>query len=330
SAGRPGPGPSGDSIETILAHADGAFRDGAYDEAAAAYEQALRIDPDRAHAVAALATCYLKGRLTKKADDLLTAYLARKPDDAAARLVLARVGIREGDLRKATEALHAVLSADPDNLMANYNLGFVAYRSRDYAEAEARLRRTIELKPDHPEAHYTLGLTYLALGRTDPAIAELERVVAIDPKHLGAQFNLITACARAGRMKDAEKHRAIYAELSGRSLALSERETQIKAQSVMAIQDVLAKNYDAALREYQALVVRYPDSASLHHQIGLLMIRLGRREEALRSLQTAERLDPRLGDPHYLLAGLYREMGDEPSAAREMSIFATLETIPEG
>src|SRR6266852_2904339 len=75
SAGRPGP--SGDSIETILAHADGAFRDGAYDEAAAAYEQALRIDPDRAHAVAALATCYLKDRLTKKADDLLTAYLER-------------------------------------------------------------------------------------------------------------------------------------------------------------------------------------------------------------------------------------------------------------
>src|SRR5260221_14736521 len=55
-----------DSIATILSHADGALRDGDFEEAAGAYDQALRIDPDLSHAVVGLATCFLKDRRTKK------------------------------------------------------------------------------------------------------------------------------------------------------------------------------------------------------------------------------------------------------------------------
>jgi len=57
---------------------------------------------------------------------------------------------------------------------------------------------------------------------------------------------------------------------------------------------------------------------------------LSRRDEAFTTLLKAVQLDPKLSDPHYLLAGLYRERGDEPSADRELATFAALETIPEG
>ncbi len=319
-----------DSLATILAHADGAFRDGALSEAESTYEQALRIDPDNPRAVTNLATCYLKDRQAKRAEEILAAHLGRRPDDIGARLVLARVFIRESQLDHAATALRTVLKVDPGNLVAHYNLGFVAYRSRNYDEAREHLTKAIALKPDHPEAHYTLGLTDLAQGRNEEAITDLEKAVAIEPKHVGAHFNLVSAYVRVGRTKDAERHRAIYADLSGRSKAKVERETQVKTESVKAIRLVLDGKYAEALAEYQTLARRYPDNAGLYHQIGLMQLRLGRKDEALEALKKSIELDPGKSDPHYLLANLYREMGDAAAAERELSIFATLETIPEG
>lgn len=319
-----------ESLATILTHADGAFRDNNLVEAQHAYEEALKLAPDEPRVVPALGTCYLKNRLAKKAEELLTAHLAKRPDNLAARLVLARVYIRESELDRAAAALRAVLQADPDNLLAHYNLGFVDYRNRNYDEGIVHLKRTIELRPDHPEAHYTLGLTYLALGRTVEAIPELERAAALNPRHVGAHFNLVSAYARAGRTKEAEREKILYTDLVRRSKALDERSTQIQAQSVPAIQAFLAGRYPEALASYQALAAKYPDYAPLYKQIGLLQLRLGRREEAIEALQRAVGLDPNLADPHYVLSNLYREAGDREAAERELKIFAALETIPEG
>ena len=329
-ASRPADAPPVESLQTTLQHADSSFRDGDYGEARKAYEQVLQISPGHPQATANLATCYLKDRAVMKAQELLLAYLAGHPDDPAALMVMARARMRQGELGPAADALRQVLKTHPDFVMAHYNLGFVGYRSRRYDEAEAHLKRALELKPDLPDGHYTLGLTYLALGRYPEAIASLERAVAIDPKHVGARFNLANACARAGRMKEAEKHQAIYAEISGRSKAHQEKETQIKTSSVKAIQFQLDKKYPEALAEYQKLAGSYPDHAPLQSEIGQLQIRLGRRDEAFASLRKAVELDPKLSDPHYLLAGLYRERGEAQAADRELELFAALEAIPEG
>jgi tetratricopeptide (TPR) repeat protein len=319
-----------ESLQIVMAHAEESFRDGDYVEAQMAYEQALQIEPGQARATVNLATCYLKNRFVKKAQDLLEVYLARHPDDPAARLVQARTLMRLGDLQAAGDSLRQVLRTNPDLVMAHYNLGFVAYRSGRYAEAEEHLKRACELKPDLPDAFYTLGLTSLALKRYPEAIASLEKAVQVDPKHVGARFNLANAYARAGRLQDAEKQQAVYADLSGHSKSQKERETQIKASSVKGIQFLLDKKYPEALQEYQVLSGRFPDDASIHSQIGQILIILSRRDEAFTALRKATELDPKLSDPHYLLSGLYRERGDAQAADRELTTFAALETIPEG
>jgi tetratricopeptide (TPR) repeat protein len=332
-SGGPGggaPEPPRESLQTLLTHADAAYRDGDFDEAQSAYEEALRVDPANGRVIVNLAQCYLKSRQVRKAEELLAARLATHSDDAAARLVMARVQIRQGALGPAAEALRVVVAAQPDNLVARYNLGFVAYRSRLYDEAETHLRAAIALRPDHAESHYTLGLTSLARGRLPEAIALLEKAVTLAPDHLGARFNLANALARAGRGQEAARAQAAYAELSGRSKARQETETQIATSSVKAVKLQMERLYPEALAEYQALAARFPGHAPLWNEIGRLRVRLGDREGALEALRRATALDPRLSEPHYLLAGLYRQMGDEQAAARAMETFAALETIPEG
>ncbi len=72
--------PPAESLQTILQHADSSFRDGDYVEAQKAYEQALQADPGQSRATANLATCYLKNRATRKAQELLLGFLDRHPD----------------------------------------------------------------------------------------------------------------------------------------------------------------------------------------------------------------------------------------------------------
>ena len=334
-SGEGGPGggaqaPSAESLPTILAHADASFRDGDYPEAQKAYEEALRIEPGQPRATANLATCYLKQRLVKKSEEILATYLAAHPDDATALLVQARTFVREGRLEDAAGSLRAILKINPDVVMAHYNLGLVAYRLRLYDEAEEHLKRACALKPDLPDAFYTLGMTQMALGRTGEAIDSFEQAVRIDPHHVGARFNLANAYTRAGRTAEAARAQAAYAEISGRSKSAEEKEAQIKTSSVKAIQFLLDKKYPEALEEYRALAARYPDYAPLQNQIGQILIRLDRRDEAFAALRRAADLDPKLSDPHYLLSGLYRERGDAQAAERELTIVAALETIPEG
>ena len=319
-----------ESLPVILQHGERAYREGEFREAQPAFEEILRRDPENRRVVAPLASCYLKTRAIKRANDLLEQWLARHPDDTEARLVQARVYLRLGDYERAGEALRRVLQDRPADLVAHYNLGFIAYRARRYDEAEAHLNEAIRLKPDLPEAYYTLGLTAMALGQIDRAIAALEKASSLNPKHVGARFNLASAYARAGRMADAERQQAAYAELSGRSKAEKERETQIVASSVKAIRLIQEKRYEEALAAYQELARQYPDHAPLLNEVGGLQIRLGRREEAMATLRRAAEIDPRLSGPHYLLSGLYRQMGDAAAADRELEVFATLETIPEG
>ena len=147
--------------------------------------------------------------------------------------------------------------------------------------------------------------------------------------HIGARFNLASANARTGRMKEAQKHQAIFTDLSGLSNRAATEEQQIKSSSLKAVQYLLDRKYPEALAEYQALAAEHPDYAPLHNAVGIIQMRLGRGNDAMEALQRAATLDPRLSEPHYLLATLYREMGDEQAAVRERQMFDTLESIPE-
>jgi tetratricopeptide (TPR) repeat protein len=319
-----------EALAAALEHGEAAFKDGEYAEAGKAFEEARRLQPDNQRAVVAGATCFLKTHQVKGAHDLLVDYLGRHPGDVAARLTLARTLLRGADFDAAAVELRKVREADPQNLLALYNLGFIAYRNGQYDEARRLLEEAIRVRPDHPEAHYTLGLVALAQGRSADAVAALKETVRLDPNHVGAHFNLARAATLAGQADLAASEGRAFATLSGKSKAETEKSEQVKAQSLKAVQALMAEDFEGALKEYQALLTRYPDHAPLYNDIGRVQLRLGRRDDALASLRRAAELDPRLSEPHYLLSNLYRERGDQAAAERELQTFATLETIPEG
>jgi Flp pilus assembly protein TadD len=52
--------------------------------------------------------------------------------------------------------------------------------------------------------------------------------------------------------------------------------------------------------------------------------KLGRNAEALEALKHSTSNDPGYDEPHYLLSGIYRRLGDENQAQKEIQIFQEL------
>jgi len=123
------------------------YQQGNLDEAAAAFEAALKVQPSHLGSLTNLGVVYYQqGRL----------------DDAVAQF-------------------EAGLKADASDAQLHYLLGAVRLQQGRLDDAEKSFLRAGELQPDLPEVYYGLGALYRLQGKTDEAIAAFERFLEAGP-----------------------------------------------------------------------------------------------------------------------------------------------------
>jgi tetratricopeptide (TPR) repeat protein len=86
-------------------------------------------------------------------------------------------------------------------------------------------------------------------------------------------------------------------------------------------------------KRLQTAVKLDPTLAKAHFQIGVLCIDGRRLQEAVAALQRAVRLEPGMAQARYRLGQVYRRMGQEDLAQKELEAFQQLqeaETAHEG
>jgi tetratricopeptide (TPR) repeat protein len=156
--------------EALLAEADSSLDRGAYAEAAAAYAQALELNPR--HAVA---------------HNNLGAALSRL-----------------GRYHEAREHFRRAVELDPRRADAHSNLGSALLWTGHISEAEAPLRRALKLSPRHVDAQVALGRTHYALGRLRDAKDAYEKALKAAPANVYALTGLGQIAATEGRFGEAE------------------------------------------------------------------------------------------------------------------------------
>ena len=144
--------------------------DGRSDEAKAAFEEALRLNPE----------------------------------DSRAHNDLAVLLEKEGLLEAAMEHYRAALEANPDFMLALGNYGDLLGRLGRHDEAVAIFRQALEEEQDSPLIRYNLAVQLMAMGRTDQATAEYEALLETWPKEFRALNNLGFLLAEQGRTGEAE------------------------------------------------------------------------------------------------------------------------------
>ena len=126
----------------------------ASDDAINAYEQTLRMEPERVEALINCGTLYYEQGNLEKASEYFQRAVDSDPQNALAHANLGSVLEEAGDVMEARRHLRFAVRLEPTNLDALYNLALVCDRISAHAEAREHWLNYIKLDPTSPWSDY--------------------------------------------------------------------------------------------------------------------------------------------------------------------------------
>ncbi len=321
-------------------------RTGRTEAAVEAFEAVLRDSPDHPQATLNLALLYSARGDYSRAVPLLERARAEQPDNLT---VLSQLGFALYQLKRVNEAAEVLASAgslaptDPDLL---YLSGLVATLRGDHEAAVDFWQRTLAQRPDFAAANFMigeelrkqrryegaaefyqraltqdaaqlvyyvrLGGTYMLLVRYDRALEIFQRAVQGFPGSAEAQYFVGIAARGLGNLDVAE------AALR-KSLGLREDNVDALAQLGFVLGD---RGRDAEGEKFlRRAVARDPRHFFANYDLGRLLVRTRRYDEAIAALVIASQIRARDPGVHYQLFLVYTRLKRKDDADRELVIF---------
>ena len=252
-------------------------------EAIDEYRSATRLAPHHASAQFNLAvTCLELGRIEEAIGALRNAIEA---DDrhVGAHHQLATLLFDSGAVEEAAAHWLAAVQIDPDSAEYHLNLGLALHRLGRLEEAAGAFETVTRLDGDRADGWCNLGGTLRTLGRLEESVAALQHALRLDDELLPAYTNL--ACAHLDRKEAMEALRASRA-------ALAVRSDHAPAHRTAAAALVLGGEHTAAEQELRAAAELDPHSPDIAAELGDVLRRLDRFDEADREYERALSIDP--------------------------------------
>jgi tetratricopeptide (TPR) repeat protein len=162
---------------------------GKYDDAAAEFDLANRLDPSRLYGAAAFGVLYTETRQADLAATVLRERLRKSPGDATLNFLLAQALVQEGaapsspEFAEAVRCLKVALGARPDFAKAHSLLGKLYVQTLAYPEAVEQLRLATGYDGSDRMAWSQLAIALRRLGRNEEAataVDALKRIVIAD------------------------------------------------------------------------------------------------------------------------------------------------------
>ncbi len=168
-----------------------AFIDGRLEDAAAALEEAVRLDPDHSDAVVLLGTTLNRlGRLSEAIDYLEDA-AQRSPRAFWPLVELGRLYLDLGDYDRAIDLLTTAAGRRAD-VPQLFDLLAEAYQGAGQPQQAINAwQQAVTVSPTNATYHVRLGDALAELGRDDEAIAAYRQALAINPDNGAARRGLL-------------------------------------------------------------------------------------------------------------------------------------------
>jgi tetratricopeptide (TPR) repeat protein len=224
---------------------------GRIDEAAAAFERALMLDPDYTPAYNGLGSVRRVQGRTVEAIAHLEKALHLRPDFDVARFNLANALREAGRPVEAIANYEEFLRRLPDDVDAHANLGVALAETGRLDEAVGHFRRVVALAPGTAKAHYNLGHLLLTRGDLAGAVEELSRAVQIDPQDVASREELGSVYLAQRRFAPAIEQFREATRLSPRSAS---------GHNDLGIALGSAGHFDEAIEEFRAALGIDPSS----------------------------------------------------------------------
>jgi tetratricopeptide (TPR) repeat protein len=252
-------------------------------------QEALRLDPGRKDALAALASLW------------------RDQAHAAAQ---------SGDLEKALALLLEARKLDPNEPDTEYDLGMIALRMSLFPDAAEAFERSLKLRKDDVQALYGLGRATMALAKFDDARQAFARYTELRPQDASGHYALGVTLQALQRMPEA---RTEY----GKSIELLPRQTESYLQ--LGLLDLDAGGLDLAAEQFDRVLKRAPDHAGALTGMGRVRFQKKEYSEAAALFERAIAADSKLREPHYYLGLTDARLGRKADSEKELQAASRIE-----
>jgi len=226
-----------------------------------------------------------------------------------------------GDLDGAIRGYQAILARYPNRSDVRSNLGAACARLGRYEEAIEQYRQALKLNPGNQTIRYNLGLAYYKAAWFTEAADELASLVSLmppdTPERQSTIFILADCWVRLGEYKKAIELLSPFEPVYG-----NDRTFAYLLGSALISDDQVAKGQVLIDR-----VFRGEDSAEGHMLIGSILLLADDKHGAIKELERALQLNPklpglqscygrahmRLGDGEEAMKAFKKELADNPN-----------------
>ena len=277
--------------------------------AARRLEEAIAACPGDRSMLLGLAEARVSAREFDAAIRSANQYLEGEPASVAGRVLLAGAYLMARRPREALAESERVLEHHPNEAAALKIKGNATYLMGDAGKAIETFIQLLDRHPADEDGAYMLGRIYYQEGRIDLAIGQFERALKISPAYYKALDNLGLCYAAKG---DDEKAMRYFLG----AIKLVEKDHPEYEWPYINIAELLLKRSDPrrAFDAASKAANRNPLSARSFYIGAKALDHLEQAEQSLNWAQRAAALNPDYSDAWYLMARLYRKLGQEAKA----------------
>jgi tetratricopeptide (TPR) repeat protein len=261
--------------------------------------------------------------------------------------------LRKGAHEQAEALLLEAVEREPPSAELLRLLGGVYFVRGNYLGAAVAFKKAEVLAPLDERSRFTLAMSYVVLGHRDWARPELQKLSASAPRnplylywtarfdyddaqYAAAAQGFVQVIALDGRFVKAHDNLGLCYEALGKydeavrsyqEAIRLDREVSTRSPWPPLNLGVLLARLDRLdeaeplFRESLRVDPRFPQG---HYQLGVALEKKGRTAEAVQELEEAARLDASYPEPHYALARIHRKSGDAEKADRALVLFQKL------
>ncbi|MEO7674734.1 MAG: tetratricopeptide repeat protein [Pyrinomonadaceae bacterium] len=276
-------------------------------EAIQELESAISVEGANVQALIQLSRAFLRINDIKNAGKTLESAIANGVDDAKLYAALADVYQAGGFIENAIPAMRMAIEKDPANEIYRARYGLLLIDSKAPAAAIVRLQESVKLFPQSARIWLVLGIAQLTDGKSAEAKTAFEKSLEIEPKSVPAlsylatvsidQADYVQGAALYQRSVDIEEGNAYLHFLLAETLAKIptsdpaviekhlKRATEIDqtlAAGHLALGKLKARSllWQQAVAEFEQAVKYEPELAEVYYQLGRVLTRLKRSDEA--------------------------------------------------